>query len=256
MKIFFNGNNKAHMEALEQCKVKNVMLSFKYSYANITKFRNIFDEIFVVAGTKTEPDRYHELLKKHKENYDYATQFDVYYNMDETLKHYKKEKDMGIDWTLPVLQENYLHHLSKLRLEPNSYVCLGEVHGRAETEDQIRKLPANLKFHGLAKGRYITQTRQFESLDTSGWISAAMSKKCEIWNNNSTTVMYFGEKGKGMIPMLNHACEIHKEFLEIIGVKKEDILDGEYYALLKAPFALNYMPLCKQYGILEDNFNL
>jgi len=256
MKIFFNGNNKAHMEALEQCKVKNVMLSFKYSYANITKFRNIFDEIFVVAGTKTEPDRYHELLKKHKENYDYATQFDVYYNMDETLKHYKKEKDMGIDWTLPVLQENYLNHLSKLRLEANSYVCLGEVHGRAETEDQIRKLPANLKFHGLAKGRYITQTRQFESLDTSGWISAAMSKKCEIWNNNSTTVMYFGEKGKGMIPMLNHACEIHKEFLEIIGVKKEDILDGEYYALLKAPFALNYMPLCKQYGILEDNFNL
>lgn len=256
MKIFFNGNNKAHMEALEQCRVKNVMLSFKYSYANITKFRNIFDEIFVVAGTKTEPDRYHELLKKHKENYDYATQFDVYYNMDETMKHYQKEKDMGIDWTLPVLQENYLHHLSKLRLEPNSYVCLGEVHGRAETEDQIRKLPANLKFHGLAKGRYITQTRQFESLDTSGWISAAMSKKCEIWNNNSTTVMYFGEKGKGMVPMLNHACEIHKEFLEIIGVKKEDILDGEYYALLKAPFALNYMPLCKQYGILEENFNL
>jgi len=68
--------------------------------------------------------------------------------------------------------------------------------------------------------------------------------------------MYFGEKGKGMVPMLNHACEIHKEFLEIIGVKKEDILDGEYYALLKAPFALNYMPLCKQYGILEENFNL
>ena len=256
MKIFFNGNNKAHMEALEQCRVKNVMLSFKYSYANITKVRHILDEIFVVAGTKTEPDRNQELLKKHKENYDYATQFDVYYNMDETMKHYKKEKDMGIDWTLPVLQENYLHHLSKLRLEPNSYVCLGEVHGRAETEDQIRKLPVNLKFHGLAKGRYITQTRQFESLDTSGWISAAMSKKCEIWNNNSTTVMYFGEKGKGMVPMLNHACEIHKEFLEIIGVKKEDILGGEYYALLKAPFALNYMPLCKQYGILEENFNL
>ena len=27
------------MEALEQCGVKNVMLSFKYSYANIRKFR-------------------------------------------------------------------------------------------------------------------------------------------------------------------------------------------------------------------------
>ena len=66
MKIYFNGNNKAHMEALEECKVKNVVLSFKYSYANITKFRDRFDKLFVVAGTKTEPDRYYELLKKHR----------------------------------------------------------------------------------------------------------------------------------------------------------------------------------------------
>ena len=244
------------MEALSQCKVKNVMLSFKYSYANIGKFRDIFNEIFVVAGSKTEPERYYDLLKKHRESYDHATQFDVFYNMDETIKYYNKERDLGIDWTLPVLQENFLNHLSRLRLSPDSYVCLGEIHGRQETEDQIRKLPANLKYHGLAKGRYITQTRQFESLDTSGWISAAMSKKCDIWNNNSSTVLFFGDKGKGMIPMLNHACEIHKEFLEIIGVKRESIIDGDYYALLKAPFALNYMPMCKQYGVLEENFNL
>ena len=124
MKIYFNGNNKAHLEALEQCKVKNVMLSFKYSYANITKFRPKFEKIFVVAGTGTEPDRYHELLKKHRESYDYATQFDVFYNMNETIKHYKKEREMGIDWTLPVLQENYLNHISQLRPEKDSYVCL------------------------------------------------------------------------------------------------------------------------------------
>ena len=76
-----------------------------------------------MAGTKTEPDRYHELLKKHKESYDYATQFDVFYNMDETLKHLKNERDMGIDWTLPVLQENYLHHLARLQPEPDSYLA-------------------------------------------------------------------------------------------------------------------------------------
>jgi len=256
MKIFFNGNNKAHMEALEQCKVKNVMLSFKYSYANIGKFRSKFEKIFVVSGTDTKPDRYHELLIKHKGVYDYATQFDVFYNMDETIKHLNKEREMGIDWTLPVLQENYLNHLSRIRPEPNSYVCLGEIHGREETEDQVRKLPANLKYHGLAKGRYITHNRMMESLDTSGWISAAMSKKCEVWNSNSTNFMFFGDKGRSMIPMLNHACEVHKEYLSIIGVKREDIIAGEYYALLKAPFALLYMPMCKQMGILKDNFNL
>ena len=256
MKIYFNGNNKAHMEALEQCHVKNVMLSFKYSYANITKFKSKFEKIFVVAGTKTEPDRYYELLKKHKESYDYATQFDVFYNMEDTIKHYRKERELGIDWTLPVLQENYLNHLSRLQLPPNSYVCLGEIHGREETEDQVRKLPANLKFHGLAKGRYITKTKMFESLDTSGWISAAMSKKCEVWNNNATNFMFFGEKGKGMIPMLNHACEIHKEYLEITGLNRQDIINGDYYALMKAPFALLYMPMCKQLNIMNENFNI
>jgi len=66
MKIYFNANNKAHLEALSDCGVRNVMLSFRYSYANITKFRDKFDSIFVVAGTGTEPDRYHDLLKKHR----------------------------------------------------------------------------------------------------------------------------------------------------------------------------------------------
>ena len=74
------------MEALKDCKVKNVVLSFKYSYANITKFRDKFDKIFVVSGTNTEPERYYELLKKHRESYDYATQFDVFYKMDETIR--------------------------------------------------------------------------------------------------------------------------------------------------------------------------
>jgi len=256
MRVYFNGNNKAHIETLKQCKVKNVMLSFKYSYANIGKFRSEFEKIFVVSGVNTDPEKYYDLLKKHRALYDHAVQFDVFYNMEETIKYYNKERAMGIDWTIPVLQENYLNHLSRIRPEPNSYVCLGEIHGRAETEDQIVKLPPNLKYHGLAKGRYVKQNKMFESLDTSGWISAAMSKKCEVWNNNSTNFMFFGDKGKSMIPMLNHACEIHKEYFEIIGLNKNDLLSGEYYALLKAPFALLYMPMCKQLNIMKDNFNL
>ena len=253
MKIFFNGNNKAHMEALEQCKVKNVMLSFKYSYANIGKFRSKFEKIFVVSGTDTKPDRYHELLIKHKGVYDYATQFDVFYNMDETIKHLNKEREMGIDWTLPVLQENYLNHLSRIRPEPNSYVCLGEIHGREETEDQVRKLPANLRYHGLAKGKYMGRGR-FESIDTSAWISAAMSKKTEVWNNNSTNTIFFGVKGKGMIPMLRHACSIYKDNLDKIGVTVEQIINGDYNALLKAPIALLFMPQCKSLNMYSENF--
>ena len=58
----------------------------------------------MVAGTKTEPDRYHELLKKRKENYDYATQFDVYYNMDETLMGRQRTFYHDSGWTLDNLQ--------------------------------------------------------------------------------------------------------------------------------------------------------
>jgi hypothetical protein len=253
LNIYFNGNNKAHLEALVQCGVKNVMLSARYSNTNIKKFREHFDSIFVVAGTKTEPEQYHRFLKEKREYYDHAAQFDVFYDMEATLKHYKAERDMGIDWTLPVLQENYLNHISRLRPEPNSYVCLGEIRGRLDTDDQIRKLPRNLRYHGLAKGRYL-EKRLFESLDTSTWISAAMSKKSEIWNANSTYNVFFGEKGRGMIPQLRHSCEVHKENLEKVGVKTEDIISGDYYALMKAPIALLFMPMCKSLNIYSENF--
>ena len=108
-------------------------------------------------------------------------------------------------------------------------------------------------FGCLAKGKFIDR-RFFESLDTSGWISAAMSKKTEIWQVNTTYSMFFGKKGRGLIPMLRHSCEVYKDNLEKIGVKVNDLLDGEYYSLLKAPFALLYMPMLKYYGYYDDNF--
>jgi len=253
MKIYFNANNKAGREALERCGVKNVILSHKYSYANINKFQNKFDSIFIVPGTNGNVDKYHDFLKKKKEYYDFATQFDVFYKMDETLKYLEKERKNGIDWTLPVLQENYLQHISRLRPKPGDYVCLGEIHGKLETEDQIRKLPQNVKYHGLAKGKYI-EKRPFLSLDTSGWISAAMSKKTEVWSGNSTHSVFFGEKGKNTRAITASVLERYKDNLDIVGIKKQDVLDGEYYSLMKVPFALLYIPMCKSLGIYDINF--
>ena len=253
MKIYFNANNKATLEALEGCGVRNVLLSHRYSYANINKFKSKFDSIFIVPGTKGNPDKYREFLKKKKEYYDYATQFDVFYNMDETLKYLEKERKDGIDWTLPVLQENYLQHISKLRPEKGSYVCLGEVHGKLETEDQIRKLPQNVEYHGLAKGKYI-EKRPFKSLDTSGWISAAMSKKTEVWSGNSTFSLFFGDKGRGMKAQVASTLERFKEHLEIVGISSRSVLDNDYYSLLKLPIAVLYIPMCKSLGIYDINF--
>ena len=109
--------------------------------------------------TKLGDDKYHEWLKKKKEYYDYATQFDVFYNMKKTMEYYNQERDMGIDWTLPVLQENYSNHLALLRPKKDDYLCLGEVHGKLETEDQIRKLPRHVTYHGLAKGQFLEKNK-------------------------------------------------------------------------------------------------
>ena len=175
--------------------------------------------------------------------------------MEKTIKHWEKEKKEGIDWTLPVLQGNYLQHISRIRPKADSYICLGEIKGKFETEDQMKKLPANLKFHGLAKGKFI-QDRKFHSIDTSGWVSAAMSKKTEVWNANTTYSMYFGQKGRGMTPMLRHSCDVYKENMEKLDIDINKVIDAEYFALLKVPIALLFMPMCKALNMYEENFNI
>ncbi|MFM7795152.1 MAG: hypothetical protein ACKO7N_00110, partial [Candidatus Nitrosotenuis sp.] len=59
---------------------------------------------------------------------------------------------------------------------------------------------------------------------------------------------------KSMIPMLRYNCEKYKENMEKIDIKTEDIINAEYYSLLKIPFALLFMPLCKSFNIYEENF--
>ena len=229
------------------------MLSFRHSYANIVNFRDKFDSIFVVAGTKTKADDYYKFLREKREYYDLATQFDVRYNMNETMKYLERERKEGIDWTVPVLQENFLHHISLIRPKKDDLLALGEIHGYDETEDQIRKLPRHVKYHGLAKGKFV-HSRVFDSIDTSAWISAAMSKKTEVWNVNDTSSMFFGEKGKSMKPMLNNTLERYADNLEILNIKKADVLDNEYYALLKLPQAVLFMPMCKSLNCYKENF--
>jgi hypothetical protein len=94
----------------------------------------------------------------------------------------------------------------------------------------------------------------FESIDTSAWISAAVSKKTEIWMHNSTISMYFGNKGKGMVSQLQYYLEQYKENLEIVGITKQQVLDNDYNALLKLPFAVLFMPMCKSFNIYDANF--
>jgi len=129
MKIYFHANNKATLRSLQECGVKNVLVSHKYSYANIDSFSNCFESIFVVAGTDDDPDKYHEFLKNNKEKYSYAAQYHMPNNMSRTIDFWNKEVSQRLN-TLPVLQEDFTKHLSQLSLPTGSHVCVGKMQGR------------------------------------------------------------------------------------------------------------------------------
>lgn len=250
MRVYFHANNKATLEALQKCGVKNVLVSHKYSH-NISTFTECFDNILITAGTNDDPDKYYDFLKMEKGNYQYATQYSVPDNMNKTMEYWNKEKDMGLN-TLPILQEDYVKHLSMLNLPVDSHIVVGKMKGRFDTEDALKKLPTNNKYHGLGKGKYIDKG-MFESIDTSLWISAAMSKKCDIWHNGTKIPMKFGENNV-FEPVLEHYCEEYKDNMEKIGINLHGVKVRHYYTMLKLPIALYYMPLLKHLNSYSDNF--
>ena len=252
MKIYFHANNEATLRSLQECGVKNVLVSHKYSYANIDSFSDCFENIFVVAGTNDDPDKYHEFLKENKEKYTYAAQYHIPDNMSRTIDYWNEEVSQHLN-TLPVLQEDFTKHLSQLNLPAESHICVGKMKGRFDTEDSIRKLPTNNKYHGLGKGKYIIKDA-FDSIDTSLWISAAMSKKCDIWGDNSSIPMKFSENIKTFEPILEHYCDKYKENMEIVGINKHGVKVRHYYTMLKLPMVLYYMPLCRHLNCYSDNF--
>jgi len=124
---------------------------------------------------------------------------------------------------------------------------------REDMKEQIRRLPRNVLYHGLAKAKFI-DCGMFESVNTAMWISGVLSKKTDVWLNNSTSTLFFGERGRGMIPILRHYCERYKEYLEKVGITVEQIIKCDYSALLKAPIALLFMPQLERYGFYDENF--
>ncbi len=250
MNIFFNANNKATLEALQSCGVKNVLVSHKYSH-NLKQFYDCFEKIFLIAGVNGEQDKYHEFLKDNKELYTNAAQFFINNNMCDTINLFKKESSMGLD-TTPVLQQDFIKHLSQLNLPNGSNVCVGKMSGRLDMEEAIRRLPVSMKYHGLGKGKYIDK-KTFESIDTSLWISAALAKKFDIWSGNSSIQMKLNKNNMND-PILKHYCEKYKDNMEKIGIKYQDVLDNHYYTMLKLPIAMYYMPLCKSLNSYTDNF--
>ena len=58
-----------------------------------------------------------------------------------------------------------------------------------------------------------------------------------------------------MIPMLRHSCEVYKDNMDKLDINIEDVINADYFALLKVPLALLFMPMCKALNMYDENFN-
>jgi len=245
MKFYFNCNNMTQAKALIECGVKNVLLSYQYNKKNFEELSNMFKHTAVIAGKINNVDDYYNWIDEHKWEADFFAQYDVPMNMDITIKYWEKYSNI----VAPVLTVNYLQHLSRLSLNEGRTVVLGKMGGNIEEDEQLRKLPTQYNYHGLAKGRW--KNRYISSINSSTWLSGVRNRKTDVWESHSVE---FGIKGRGDVTTLRHAIGKYPMYLKECHIEEESLLSGEYSALLKAPIALYYKPMLSALGVASENF--
>lgn len=202
-----------------------------------------FDRVILIPGSIENVDHYYSFVKKATEVL-FATQYDVPNNMELTLKYYEK----GGGFVIPILTQNYLSHLSRLKLESGQYICLGKMAGKIEEEEMLRKLPNTYRYHGMAKGRFI-RSPVLESVDSSAWLSGVRGRKTEVFDGTSTFQLKLNERS-----ILQKTLVTHAGLLDQYKIRGEDILEN-YNSLLKIPHIFYYIPLFKKLGIFSENYS-
>lgn len=250
MKFYFNANNKTQVSALRRAGVKNIMLTYKFVGDRATDYSKSFENIILGPGFGSDKDRYHQFIK----DWEYeALQYD---DPDNTVKNYNNWKE-GLEYNpnlIPILHQNYPQSLSMFK--PNmkgDRVALGKSKTRSDEDSQLRQLPQNLSYHGLAKGRWMNRERNHmvDSVDSTTWTSGMRGRKTDVWKGQS---LLFGDKGKTNQSVIQLACLKNLKHLNRIGLDPKELISGTPASLTVAPLALYYMPMCEDLGIYDENF--
>ena len=249
LKFYFNANNKTQLKALRRAGVKNIMLTYKFVEGRAKEYVNGFDDAIIGPGFGSDKEKYHEFI----EDWEFeALQYD---DQQDALVNYNNYKE-GAEYNkklIPILHGNYLQALSlfKPNYEGERY-ALGKAQSRSKEDEQLRQLPQNYSYHGLAKGRWVkNRTNMIDSIDSTTWTSGVRGRKTDVWKGQS---LLFGDKGKTNQSFIQLACLKNLTHLNKMGLDPKELLAGDNTALTLAPVALYYMPMLTDMGHYKDNF--
>jgi hypothetical protein len=252
MKFYFNANNKTQVSALRRAGVKNVMLTYKFVEGRAKDYANTFDDAMIGPGFGSDKGKYHDMIS------DWEHQALQYDEPNDGLVNYNnwKEGSEYNDRLIPILHQNYLQALSlfKPNYEGDRY-ALGKMASRSREDSELRKLPQNYSYHGLAKGRWLSRDKfgMIDSVDSSTWTSGVRGRKTDVWRGQSIS---FGDKGRNNVSYIQLACQKNLIYLSKLGLDPKDIISGTKGALTVAPLALYYMPMFKDLGCYDENFSI
>lgn len=250
LKFFFNANNKTQVSALRRVGARNIMLTYKFVGDRAKDYTKGFDNVIIGPGFGSDKDKYHQHIK------DWEFEALQYDDPDDTVKNYNNWKE-GLEFNpklIPILHKNYPQVLSMFK--PNmtgERVALGKAESRSSEDAQLRQLPHNMSYHGLAKGRWMTRDRNsmIDSVDSTTWTSGMRGRKTDVWKGQS---LLFGDKGRTNQSTIQLACLKNLKHLNKIGLDPKELIQATAAALTVAPLALYYMPMCEDLGIYNENF--
>lgn len=251
MKFFFNVNNDTQAKILRKAGVRYISLTYKYTHNSFDKLIEEFDDYMINPGNNiSRHDDYYSWINSTIPKGKLVLQIDDITSPVNNYKQWIKGKEM-YDIS-PIIHGHYIQSLSIYRpeLKKGDYVALGKMEGRLEEDDAVKLLSTDYKYHGLAKGRWIRNSK-ISSIDSTTWLSGVKGRKTDVFGGQS---IMFGDKGKQDIPQVQLACQMNLIYLKKLNLTPKDLISGSYESLLKAPLCLYYMPMFKQMGIYNDNF--
>jgi len=248
MKFYFNCNNRTQAKALKDCGVKNILLSYQYCKEAFDMYVGMFEGIGVIPGKIDNVDMYYKWVNLNKRLCDFITQYDVPMDMDLTLKYFTKGERYGIS---PVLTVNYMQHLGLLNIHDGRTIVLGKMGGNIEEDEQVRRLPNQYDYHGLAKGRWKDKPN-ITSINSSTWLSGVVGRKSDVYKG---TQILLGHKGRSELSTLQRILQQNKDNIESCSISPSQVMEGKYSELLKLPIALYYKPMLASLGASSQNFS-